>query len=173
MKPLISIFIFVSMAFAHPHTFMDIYPTIKVQKDQTATIHFSWKFDEMTSAMLIMEFDINGDGKIDKEENKFVYENYFSTLKDYSFYTDVFVGKKAQDIFTPINFKATIENNRIVYSFDIQENYPAKNLKIDLYDEDFFVATVLKKEFISISEGSTKIVELDKDTYFGYRLELQ
>lgn len=173
MKILIAISLFIVTLFAHPHTFMDIYPTIKVNKDKTASLHFAWKFDEMTSAMLIMEVDTNGDGKIDKEENQFILENYFASLKDYSFYTDVFIGKKAQDIFTPTNFQASIENNRLIYAFDIKENYPTKGLKIDLYDEDFFVATVLKKEFITVKGGATKIVELDRDSYFGYRLEVQ
>ncbi len=173
MKILISFFFFIVTLFAHPHTFMDIYPTIKVNKDKTTSIHFAWKFDEMTSAMLIMEVDTDGDGKINKDENQFIYESYFVSLKEYSYYTNILVDKKSQDIFTPINFKASIENNRLIYAFDIKESYPVKGLKIDLYDEDFFVAPVLKNEFINIKGASAQIVELDHDTYFGYRLELK
>ena len=60
---------------AHPHTFIDLYPTLHVKGDTIVKTEFKWKMDDMTSAMLIMEFDVNGNGKIDKEENKIYLTN--------------------------------------------------------------------------------------------------
>jgi hypothetical protein len=39
-----------------------------------------WKFDEMTSELLIMEFDENCNGKIDEKEQKYIKENYFQMV---------------------------------------------------------------------------------------------
>ncbi len=158
--------------FAHPHTFIEIYPTIDVNNDKISNIHFKWKLDEMTSSMLIMEFDVNGNGKIDKKENMFIYLDYFVSLSDYNFYTDIKINDKIQKFPKPKNFKATIENFKICYSFDIEKDYYIKDLKIDFGDEDFFVAPILKKEFTKIIGATPKITELDNDFYFGYRLEL-
>lgn len=117
--------------FAHPHTFIEVYPTIEVKNKKTTNIHFKWVLDEMTSSMLIMEFDQNGNEKIDKDENKYVYDEYFSSLKDYNFYTDIQINGKTQSFPNPTNFKATIENNKICYSFDINQSYDTKNTKFD------------------------------------------
>jgi ABC-type uncharacterized transport system substrate-binding protein len=136
-------------------------------------IHFKWQLDEMTSSMLIMEFDQNGDGKIDKKENFFIYSSYFITLSDYNFYTDIKINNKIQKFPKPKNFKATIENNKICYSFDIDEKYSIKNTKFDFGDPDFFVAMILKKEFVKIQGAKAIVQELDNDFYFGYRLEIK
>ena len=64
---------------AHPHTFIEVYPTIKVKGNKITNFHLKWKMDEMTSSMLVMEFDQNGDGKIDKKEVS-TYPMYLSKL---------------------------------------------------------------------------------------------
>ena len=172
IKLLILIVLLINFVFAHPHTFIEVYPTITVENQQTTKIHFDWKLDEMTSAMLIMEFDQDGDGKINKDENNFIYENYFIDLKNYNFYTDIKINNKTQFFPSPKNFKTTIQNNKIVYSFDIDKKYNIKNLKFDFGDEDFFVAMILKKEFVKVTGAKAKVNDLDMDFYFGYRLEL-
>ena len=160
-------------SYAHPHTFIEVYPTIKVQKETIAQINIKWKMDEMTSSMLIMELDQNGNGKIDKEENDFIYENYFKSLKDYNFYTDIKIKDKTQVFPEVENFKATIEENKVCYSFDMKNRYKIKDTKFDFGDTDFFVAMILKKEFIKVIGSTAVITELDNDFYFGYRMELK
>ena len=172
MKYIYLILLYTASLWGHPHTFIEIYPTIKVENNQITNIHFKWKLDEMTSSMLIMEFDTNNNGKIDKKENIFIYLNYFTALSDYNFYTDIKINDKIQKFPKPKNFKATIENFKICYSFDISLKTSINNLKIDFGDEDFFIAPILKKEFLNIIGATPKITELDNDFYFGYRLEL-
>ncbi len=164
--------LFFNFLFAHPHTFIEVYPNIKVKDNKIIEIHFKWKIDEMTSSMLIMEFDQNGDGKISKKENTFIYNNYFTQLKDYNFYTDIQIKNKVQKFPKTKNFKATIENNKICYSFDVEKIYNSKDTKFNFGDTDFFVAMILKKEFVKVVGAKAKVSELDNDFYFGYKLEL-
>ena len=173
LKKFIILTLYLNLLFAHPHTFIEVYPTIEVQNNKIIKLHFTWELDDMSSAMLIMEFDQNGDGKIDKKENKFIRKNYFEPLIDYNFYTDVNIKNKIQSTIKPINFKADIKNNKARYSFDVKSNYPIKDLHFDFGDEDFFVAMVLKKEFIKIKGAKAKVSDLDNDYYFGYRLEIK
>ncbi len=170
---LIFFYLSINVLFAHPHTFIEVYPTIIVKNNYTTNIHFEWKLDEMTSSMLIMEFDQNSDGKLDKKERDFVYTNYFSELKNNNFYTDIKIKNKIKLFPKPKNFKVTIQDNKICYFFEIEENYNIKDLKFDFGDEDFFVAMILKKEFVKIDGAKSKVSELDNDFYFGYRLELK
>lgn len=168
MKTLLLFFIFLTTLFAHPHTFIEVYPTIKQKGSNIDHIHFKWEIDEMTSAILIMEFDQNFNGKIDKEENEFIKENYFKDLANYNYYTDIKIDKKVI-VTKPRNITATIENGKVCYNFEIHINSPKEKIELDFYDEDRFVAMILKKEFVK-SKLSYSIKDVDNDIYFAYRL---
>lgn len=158
------------LLFAHPHTFIDVLTDVKSNKNKVETITFKWRFDEMTSQLLIMEFDQNLNGKIDKEENDFIKTNYFDSLNEFNFYTNLSTKEKIQ-VTKPNNFSASIENGiNLIYKFDIKIDKDKKDFKIELYDEDMFTALVLKDEFIT-SDLKFKVSDVDNDIYFGYRLE--
>jgi len=173
MKIIINIILLFNILYAHPHTFIEVYPTITVKNQMIEKIHFIWKMDEMTSSMLIMEFDQNANNKLDPAEQKYIYDNYFSTLMDYNFYTDITIKEKIEKFPNPKNFKAFIENNKLCYSFEIQKKLNIKNTLFDFGDPDFFIAMILKKEFTKITGAEAVVSDLDNDFYFGYRLELK
>ena len=173
LKNLTFLMFSINILFAHPHTFIEVYPAIEVKNNQIVNLDFRWELDEMSSAMLIMEFDQNNNGKIDKNENIFVEQNYFKPLVEYNFYTDVKIKDKIQTLVKPTNFKAGILNNKIIYSFSMKINHNIKDIKFDFGDEDFFVAMILKKEFVKIIGAKAKVSDLDNDFYFGYRLEIE
>ena len=172
MKKLTYIFFILPLfLFAHPHTFLDVYAHVKSENQKIKSINFKWIFDDMTSQLLIMEFDQNMDGKIDKNEMEYIKTNYFDYLKQFNYYTNIKIENKSQ-FAKPINFKSYIENMRVVYQFDLNFNYDKSKIKIELYDEDMFTALVLKKEFIT-SKIKYKVSDVDNDIYFGYRLEFE
>lgn len=154
--------------FAHPHTFIDLYPIVVSEGDIIKSIRFKWEIDDMSSQLLRMELDKNMDGKIDDEENKFIEKNYFEPLSTYDFYTDIMVKNKSIKTI-PVDFKASLSGDRVVYSFTVNINANKKNLYIDFYDTDNFVAIFLKKEFV-ISLVDFYIKGVDNDFYFAHRL---
>ena len=161
---IISIFV-LNILNAHPHTYIDIYPSIKIENQKITQINFKWIMDEMTSSMLIMEFDKNLNQKIDKDENEYIKNNYFLTLEEFDFYTHIKVKYKVD------NFKAKIIDNKIVYNFSFLLNTPTNisNFSMKFYDTDFFVATQIKKEFITQTIPYT-LADIDGDYYYGYNL---
>ncbi|MEA3331727.1 MAG: DUF1007 family protein [Campylobacterota bacterium] len=173
MKEVVLFLLFSISLFAHPHTFIEVYPTIKVVDGVTKSIHFKWKLDEMTSTILIMELDKNGDGKIDEKESAYIRDNYFIIFKDYSYYTHIKIKGKLIKFPKPKNFIATIEDNKICYSFSLNEKYLVKETIFEFGDTDFYTAMVLKKEFVKISGAKAKVTGVDNDFYYGYRLELK
>lgn len=173
MKIIISFILLINILYSHPHTFIEVYPTITVKNKITEKIHFIWKMDEMTSSMLIMEFDENANNKLDTKEQQHIYDNYFSSLIDYNFYTDITVKEKIKKFPNPKNFKAFIEDNKLCYSFDIETKLNISEMMFDFGDQDFFIAMILKKEFTNITGASAIVTDLDNDFYFGYRLELK
>ncbi|RLA76383.1 MAG: hypothetical protein DRG78_19135 [Epsilonproteobacteria bacterium] len=173
MKIFFILFLLLSSLYSHPHTFIDLYPTIKVKDDKTQSIHFKWVLDEMTSTILIMELDQDMDGTINEKENKNVQKNYFYIFENYSYYTHIIVDGKVLKSPKVKNFKASIENNRICYSFDMGGNYNIKNTIFEFGDTDFYVAMVLKDEFVKVDGATAITTGVDNDFYYGYRLELK
>jgi len=173
LKTFFILFLLISSIFAHPHTFIEVYPTLEVKDSKFEKIHFKWVLDEMSSTILIMELDANGNGKIDKKENDYIEKEYFSMFKDYGYYTYIKKDSKTIKLPSPKNFKATIENNRICYSFDIDGDYNTKNTIFEFGDSDFFVAMILKDEFVTIKGAKAKTTGVDNDFYYGYKLEFK
>lgn len=173
IKHIILLLLFVSLVWSHPHTFIDLYPTLHVKNNTIIKTHIKWKMDDMTSSMLIMEFDLNADGAIDKKENTFVYKNYFLSLEQNNYYMDILVEDQSIPLSSISNFKASIEDNRLCYSFDIIQNLDIKKTKFEFYDKDLFVAFMLKKEFVTAENKKVKIIGIDKDFYYINRLEIE
>lgn len=173
LKSIILLVLFISSIWAHPHTFIDLYPTLHVKNNTIVKTHIKWKMDDMTSSMLIMEFDVNADRNIDKKENAFIYENYFLSLDQNNYYMDILVEDKSIPLPSISNFKASIEENRLCYSFDIIQNLDIQKTKIEFYDKDLFVAFILEKEFVTVENKKIKITGIDKDFYYINRLEIQ
>lgn len=173
MKFILLLFTSFSMLLSHPHTFIDIHPTLKEQSDSSTTLNFKWVLDDMTSSMLIMELDKNGDAKIDDRENTHIYNEYFSIFKDYNYYTFVKVAGKSIKLPKPKNFRATIENNKLCYSFDIEFKHKIKNIVLEFGDSDMYVAMILKKEFVNAKDLDVVVTGVDNDFYYGFRLEFK
>lgn len=163
----ISILLFVlnSSILAHPHTFIEVEPTLSIKDEKITKFNIKWTLDEMTSMMLIMELDNNGNGKLEKDEQEFIYENYFSSLDKYNFYMNISSQKQVL-IIEPKEFKALIEKGKLIYSFEIKNNINLKDLKIDFFDKDLYVGMMLEKEYIKlVGIDKNKSLQLKKDIF--------
>ncbi len=172
MKIFVLLFL-TSLLFAHPHTFIDIYPDIVVENGKIKKLHLTWKIDEMTSSMLLMDVDSNGNGKIDKNEEKNIEQNYFNTMTDYDFYTYIKVAGKKVTLPEITHFHAFVEKNKVCYGFDFELHTNAKETSLEFGDSDFYIAMVLKDEFVKVKGAKAKVTGVDNDFYYGYRLEFK
>ena len=173
MKSLFLSLLFFSSLFAHPHTFIEVHPTIEFKNNKASSIHFKWIIDDMSSTILIMELDKDGDGSISKRENAFIYKEYFAIFEDYSYYTHIKIDGKLVKNLKALNFKARIENHKICYSFDVEGDFNTKNTILEFGDSDYYVAMVLKDEFVDVIGSTTSVLGVDNDFYYGYKLEFK
>lgn len=163
---------------AHPHTFIDVYPTFFIEDNATTLIKFEWVLDDMSSTMLIMDLDINANGIIDTSENAYIEKEYFSSLDEYEYYTYITVANKKIQFPQPNNFQATIHNNKLSYSFEITVNAKLQDIAIEFGDSSSFVAMILKRKFVQvkglkIEDLNVEITDVDAESYYGYKLEIK
>jgi len=159
MKSIVFFGLLSIVAWGHPHTFIDVYPTV-LEK----SIKIKWVFDEMSSNMLIMDFDLNHDGKINKKESDLIEKETFSYLKEFDYYTYIYSGKDKMKNINLISFKAASNGVKLEYKFELSA--PKNISKIEFYDSELYSAFVLKDD--NLNTDKYKIYEIDNDYFFGY-----
>lgn len=133
-----------SKAHSHPHIWIDAEAKLIFNNDNKITkIEEYWEFDDIFSMSLMNDYDLNKDKEFNAEELKKLKENAFDGLIEYNFYTHLFIDdKKILDI-TMENFSAVMENDKVIYQFDI---YPRssldpfkQNIDLGIYDSEYYI----------------------------------
>ncbi len=176
IKTVIFFLFFPIITFAHPHVFADVALNINVQNNLVNSVEIAWHYDDMTSQILLMDYDKNRDGKFDKKESLFFKEQVFDTLKQYEYYTHVKIdGKK-----TPINIKnffLSFEKNKFIVNYAIPlQNIPQKSsIDIGFWDKEFYSSFDISSKFVTFDTEKLKfdIEEVEDDIYMGVVLKLK
>jgi ABC-type uncharacterized transport system substrate-binding protein len=168
MKMLISLLLFTFTLSAHPHVFVDVYP--KIGKD---TIQLRWVFDEMTSNMLIMDYDVDHDNAFSPSESEALSSDIFFSLKEFDYYTYFFKGEQQLPTGEGRDFSASIKGSQLVFTFTLPR--PVEADEIRFYDTENMTAYQVTEAFVKeANPGRTfKVREHDYDYYYGYILELK
>ncbi|NCD12153.1 MAG: DUF1007 family protein [Epsilonproteobacteria bacterium] len=168
MKKLLLIGCFCAVSlFAHPHVFLDTYVDVLPDK-----IDIRWVFDEMSSSMLMEDYDKNRDKKLDANEVAFMEKDHFKTLEPYSYFMHTFNNKEELDIKDVSNFSAVFEKRKLVYRFSIAK--PShKKYELRFYDPEMFVALIIKKNFLTCKKEKCRVEGYDADFYYAYKVLIQ
>lgn len=154
-----------STLFSHPHVFIDTFVSITSDK-----IAISWVFDEMSSGIIMMDYDTNKDEKLDEKEIAIMEKEHFKTLESYSYFTHLFDGKDEYDLKITNNFHASFENHKLTYFFTIPKP-KAKKYELRFYDPEMFVALFVKDSFVTCQAPiKCKANGYDADFYYAYRV---
>ena len=178
---MIRTFIFLSLlpllSFAHPHVFADVALKIELKNSQINTVQISWHYDEMTSQMLLMDYDKNRDGKFDKKESLFFKEQVFDTLKQYEYYTHIKIdGKKIPIDKLVKEFFLTFEKNKFIvnYIISLQETKQKSSIDIGFWDKEFYSSFDIDPAFVTFNKKlKFEIEEVEEDIYMGVVLKLK
>ena len=178
MKLLITFLLANVVLFAHPHIFIDIYPTINIQNTRATSLSLQWKFDQMTSSLLIMDYDKNKDGKFNKKETSRIKKSAMKMFKKHNYCLKII--KKDEDKNIKIqkldNFVVTIDKmDRIVYSFDLICSFKVKDSILLFYYKNYYIAFMLKKSTIEPLNKKLdfSIRKVDNAQYFGYAMTIK
>ena len=129
---------------AHPHVFAEASLGISVNPDTTVgTLKHLWRFDDLFSSTVLMEFDQNQDLKLDDTELEEVASTVHQSLAEYNYFQIVTVDGKDVRMAAPDRLIATFEDNQLTILF---ESKPAEPLRLagkvafGVYDPTFYTA---------------------------------
>jgi ABC-type uncharacterized transport system substrate-binding protein len=131
-------------ASVHPHVFAEARLDVTVNPDQTVkSLRHLWRFDDVFSSTVLMEFDKNSDLKLDDTELEDVSQTIFTSLADYNYFQLVTVNGKDVAMNPPARLMANYENDQLIVLFESEPKAPLKlDGKVDfgVYDPTFYTA---------------------------------
>lgn len=131
-------------ALAHPHVFAEARLEVAVAADGTIeALKHVWRFDDLFSSTVLLEFDTNGDLELDHQELETVAAVVHESLAEFDYFQFVTVDGKDIEMAPPARFMALFEDRQLVLFFESRPSEPLKlDGKIDfgIYDPTFFTA---------------------------------
>ena len=130
---------------AHPHMFIDWTVEPSIEDSMMAGVRVVWTFDEMNSSAILQQYDLNKNGTLDDNEVDSIRINSLPGLAQYNYFMIVSWGKKALKIRKVDQFRATLTDSRLKYSFlapcliSLSE-FAYDNLTIAFSDPSMFIS---------------------------------
>lgn len=133
-----------SPALVHPHVFAEARLDVVVNPDGTVkSLRHLWRFDDLFSSTVLVEFDQNGDLKLDDAELLEVGQTVHASLADFNYFQMVTMDGKDVAMQPPPQLMANYENDQLIIMFETQPKEPlALSGKVDfgVYDPTFYTA---------------------------------
>jgi len=159
-------------AFAHPHVFADARLEIVADANHNVVeLHNVWRFDEVFSSSVLMDFDKNTNLKLDPEELKEVGETVRTSLADFDYYTNLTQDGKHVDVQKPDVINVDYKDGQLLMFFAIKPAKPMPlkgKLTFGIYDPTLYTSIDFptEKDVVMMGDfaGCTgKIVRPDPD----------
>jgi ABC-type uncharacterized transport system substrate-binding protein len=128
----------------HPHVFAEARLDVVVNPDHTVkSLRHVWRFDELFSSTVLMEFDKNSDLKLDDAELKDVADTVYKSLAVYNYFQMVTLNDKDVEMKPPAKLIANFDHDQLIIAFESEPKQPLKlSGKVDfgVYDPSFYTA---------------------------------
>ncbi|MBX3598115.1 MAG: DUF1007 family protein [Rhizobiaceae bacterium] len=158
---------------AHPHVFAEARLDVMLSQDGKAveSLRHLWRFDDAFSSTVVVEFDKNGDNKLDDAELAAVRDTVYTSLGDYNYFQLVTANGKDVAMRAPDDFAAVIDNNQLIIMFEAKPKEALElsgTVNFGVYDSTFYTAIdFLEDEQMAVQtlpdQCSRKVVRPDPD----------
>ncbi len=129
---------------AHPHVFAEARMEVVVGDNKAIdTLRHVWRFDELFSSTVLLEFDANSNLKLEPEELAEVGTTVHASLADFDFYTSVDHNGKAVEITAPDVIHVDFQDGQLLMFFAVAPREPLPlegTLSFGAYDPTMYAA---------------------------------
>ena len=128
---------------AHPHVWILANAVLALRDGQIERLRLTWTFDDMYSALVVEDFDGNGDGALDAAELATLAEESRGSLKDFSFFTRFLVEDRRLEVPAVAGLRAEMAGELLRYHLDIPLPTPVdprrQTFAFSIYDDSYYV----------------------------------
>ena len=156
-------------AYAHPHMFIDTKLEVRLSGERLDGLEITWFFDPMFTASILNDWDVDGNRSFSSSEVEMVYENAFSNLAGFDYFTFVSTGNTTLSPSAVEEFNVFMDGQTLVYRFYAPFDMPVRdgNFSVAIYDHTYY-CDILYCEYSPITlvgpgsgNASFQIVEND------------
>lgn len=159
---------------AHPHVFAEARLEVVLSPDHQSVqaLRHLWRFDELFSSTVMMQFDKNADLKLDDAELKDVADTIFSSLAEYDYFQLVTVDGKDVHMNAPSQLMANFDHDQLIVLFESEPATPinlAGTIDFGVYDPTFYTAIDFTEDANMTVDGlpatcTRQVIRPDPDT---------
>lgn len=131
-------------AFAHPHVFAEARLDISVTDNgNVEALRHVWRFDDLFSSTVLVEFDSNQNLELEPEELEEVASVVFESLAEFNYFQVVTAQGRDVDLEAPRRMMADFVDEQLILLFETkpQEPLPLEGkISFGVYDPTFYTA---------------------------------
>jgi len=148
-----------TVAFAHPHVFINDKITVAFDGGVLRGIGFTWTFDDMFSNMILADYNPRHTPTFTAAQAKAVREGAFDNLVNYHYFLAFEVGRKPLARFKIEHFTPSVrDSGTLVYSFfvplDLAVQPTDQAVRVTVYDDTYYVAfDLLHLDDVAVQAG--------------------
>ncbi|WP_011582030.1 MULTISPECIES: DUF1007 family protein [Chelativorans] len=135
---------FSSPALAHPHVFAEARLNVAIGPErQVEALRHVWRFDDLFSSTVLVEFDKNQDLKLDEEELKEVAGVVHDSLAEFNYFQIVSANGRDVAMEAPAELMADFTDNQLIILFESKPKEPLQlkgKVNFGVYDPTFYTA---------------------------------
>lgn len=132
------------LALAHPHIFAQArLEVVADDKGQIGELRNVWRFDDVFSSSVVMDFDKNGNATLDPDELEEVGKTVRTSLGDYSYYTSLSTDGKPVKVDAPDVIHVDYQDGQLLMFFAVKPATPMPlkgKLAFGVYDPTLYTA---------------------------------
>ncbi|MCF6367852.1 DUF1007 family protein [Rhizobium halophilum] len=148
-----------SLALAHPHIFAEArLEVIADDEGNVQELRNVWRFDEMFSSSVLLDFDTNTDLKLDEKELAELGEVMRASLADFDYFTTLSVDGKPENVQKPDAIHVSFDQNQVMIFFAVkpEKTLPLKGkLTFGIYDPSMYTAIDFPTDEDLVAQGKT------------------
>jgi len=146
-------------ASAHPHVFAEARLEIETSADGHVTeLRNVWRFDEVFSSSVILDFDENADLQLDANELANISDMVTESLAEFDYYVNITVNGKDADISLPEPIKVDYQDGQLLMFFAVvpKKQIPLKGkIAVGVFDPTMYAALdFINDEDMLVTGGS-------------------
>ncbi|WP_137131484.1 DUF1007 family protein [Rhizobium sp. FY34] len=160
-------------ALAHPHIFVEARMEVLSADDGTISeLRNVWRFDEMFSSSVLLDFDKNTDLKLDDKELAELGEVMRTSLEDFHYFTTITQNGKNIPIAKPDVIHVSYQDQQVLVFFAVKPTQPVHlkgTMTFGIYDPSLYTAVDFPSDGDLVPEGKAfaackhKVVRPDPD----------
>lgn len=144
-------------ALAHPHIFVEArMEVLSNDNGEVSEVRNVWRFDELFSSSVLLDFDKNTNGKLDDSELAELGETMRTSLADFHYFTTITQDGKNIPVQKPDVIHVSVQDQQILAFFAVKPSQPVHlkgRLTFGIYDPSLYTSIDFPNDKDLVLEG--------------------